>query len=179
MWDWCHNVLRAVVTVAHALWTTLRCWLITYRPERKTFTEQYEYPELPAVLAPRFRGFHRYDVQKCIACERCARDCPAQCIYIAKRRSVERKGFQATSFVIDYGKCLLCGICTENCPADCIFMGACYDLSCYSREGCVVDFVRLPPEIARGRDTLNPTVVALSKTVDWQAEEAALTSGSK
>ena len=29
---------------------------------------------------------------------------------------------------------------------DCIFMGASHDLSCYSRNGCLVDFSRLPLE---------------------------------
>ena len=60
---------------------------------------------------------------------------------------------------------MFCGICTENCPADCIFMGSTYDLSCYSRDGCIVDFARLPIEVAWGRATLNPTVVANSKII--------------
>ena len=137
----------------------------TYNPKRKTFTEWYEYPELPVTVSPRFRGFHRYDLTSCIACERCARDCPARCISIGKERATGRKGFQITSYTIDYGKCLLCGICTENCPVDCIFMGSSYDLSCYSRDGCIVDFSRLPLEVAWGRATLNPTVVANSKLI--------------
>ena len=39
------------------------------------------------------------------------------------------------------------------------------DLSCYSRDGTIVDFARLPVEVAWGRDTLNPTAVAASKVV--------------
>ena len=72
------------------------------------------------------------------------RDCPVGCISIGKERVAGRKGFQITQFTIDYGKCMFCAICTENCPVDCIFMGSAYDLSCYSREGCIVDFSRLP-----------------------------------
>jgi NADH-quinone oxidoreductase subunit I len=87
------------------------------------------------------------------------------CIYIGKQRVAGRKGFQVTSYTIDYGKCMFCAICTENCPADCIFMGSSHDLSCYSRDGCIVDFARLPLAVAWGRATLNPTVVAQSKTV--------------
>ncbi len=101
----------------------------------------------------------------CIACERCARDCPVGCIYIGKERVAGRKGFQVTSFTVDYGKCMLCAICTENCPVDCIFLGSSYDLSCYSREGSLVDFSRLPLEAAWGRATLNPAVVANSKII--------------
>ncbi len=44
-------------------------------------------------------------------------------------------------------------------------MGSTYDLSCYSRDGCLVDFAKLPLEIAWGRASLNPTAVALSKSV--------------
>ena len=40
--------------------------------KRNTFTEQFEYPELPVPVAERFRGFHRYDLTTCIACGRCA-----------------------------------------------------------------------------------------------------------
>ncbi|MEN6458497.1 MAG: 4Fe-4S binding protein [Thermoguttaceae bacterium] len=165
MRNWFRNVYLAVVTVFQALRVCLRYWLVTYDPKRGTFTEEYEYPELPVKVAPRYRGFHRYDLTSCIACERCSRDCPANCISIGKERVAGRKGFQVTSYTIDYGKCMFCGICTENCPADCLFMGSSYDLSCYSRDGTVVDFTRLPVEVAWGRASLNATVVAQSKLV--------------
>ncbi|MBN2217368.1 MAG: 4Fe-4S binding protein [Pirellulales bacterium] len=163
MRSWFRNVYEAVATVAYALWVSLLYWIRTYDPQRKTFTEHYEYPELPLEVFPRFRGFHRFNRTACISCERCARDCPAGCISIGKRRVEGKKGFQLTSYSIDYGKCMFCGICTENCPADCIKMGSAYDLSCYSREGCIVDFTSLPVEIAWGQATLNPTAVARSK----------------
>jgi len=168
---WFRNIAVAVVTVAKALWVTLRYWLWTYAPQRKTFTELYEYPELPAAVSPRYRGFHRYDLTSCIACERCARDCPVSCIYIGKERAEGRKGFRVTAFVIDYTKCMFCGLCTENCPEDSLFMGATHDLSCYSRDGCIVDFSRLPREIAWGQATLNPPAVAHSKLITRPVHE--------
>jgi len=60
---------------------------------------------------------------------------------------------------------MFCAMCTENCPVDCIFMGSTYDLSCYSRDGCLVDYSRLPLEIAWGRATLNPTAASLAKLI--------------
>jgi NADH-quinone oxidoreductase subunit I len=101
----------------------------------------------------------------CIACERFSRDCPVGCIDIGKEHVVGGKGFKLTSYTIDYGKCMFCAICTENCPVDCIFMGSSYDLSCYSREGGIVDFARLPLEVAWGQATLNAAVVANSKVI--------------
>lgn len=162
---WFGNIGATVKTVVRALVVTVRYWIITYSPARKTFTEQREYPELPAQVTPRYRGFHRFDLTSCIACERCARDCPVHCITIGKERAQGKKGFRVTSFTIDYTKCMFCSLCTESCPSDCIFMGSTYDLSCYSRDGCLVDFSRLPVEIAWGRSTLNPTAVAYSKWV--------------
>lgn len=165
MLQWLRDIWDAISTVAHGMWVTLRYWLITYRPERKTFTEHFEYPELPVPVASRYRGFHRYDLTTCIACDQCAKACPVDCIYIGKERVTGGKGFKVTGFTIDYSKCLLCALCVEPCPVDCIFMGATHDLSCYSRDGCLVDFARLPVEVAWGRATLNPTAVAASKVV--------------
>lgn len=163
--SWFNNIFDAVTTVASALWVTVRYWGRTYRPQRKTFTEHFEYPELPVPVAERYRGFHRFDLTTCIACDRCARDCPVECIYIGKERVEGRKGFRVSSFVIDYTKCMFCAMCTENCPVDCIFMGATHDLSSYTRDGCLVDFSRIPLEIAWGRATLNPAAVSQSKLV--------------
>ncbi len=168
---WFRNILTAVATVLHALWVTVRSWFQTYNPERKTFTEHFEYPELPVPVAPRYRGFHRFDLTTCIACGRCATDCPVDCIYIGKERVPGRKGFRITEFAIDYTKCMFCALCTESCPVDCIFMGSTHDLSCYSRDGCIVDFSRVPLEIAWGRSTLNPTAVAHSKRVTQPVDE--------
>lgn len=165
MGRWLYNVYSAVVTIAEALWVCLRYWFRTYNPNRLTFTEHFEYPELPLQISPRFRGFHRYDLTKCIACERCSRDCPVGCISISKERVEGRKGMRVTSFTIDYGRCLFCGICTEGCPSDCIAMGSSYDLSCYSREGSVVDFSRLPLDIAWGQATLDAAAVANAKVI--------------
>ncbi len=167
MTRWFQNIFDAVVTVVRALWVSMRYWIRTYDPRRRTFTEKYEYPELTVPVAERFRGFHRYDLTKCIACERCSRDCPASCIYVGKQRirAEGKKGFEVTGFTIDYGKCMFCGICVESCNSDCLEMGSTFDLSCYCRDGCLVDFSRLPLEVAWGESTLNPTVVAQSKVI--------------
>ena len=165
VWPWFGNVVEAVYTVAHGMWVTLRTWVKTYQPERKAFTEHFEYPELPVPVAARYRGFHRFDLTTCISCDQCAKACPVDCIYIGKERVEGGKGFKITGYTIDYTKCMFCALCVEPCPVDCIFMGATHDLSCYSRDGCIVDFSRLPLEVAWGRATLNPTAVADSKVI--------------
>jgi hypothetical protein len=106
MREWFRNVFVAVSTVGHGMWVTLRYWFKTYDPQRKTFTEHFEYPELPVPVANRYRGFHRYDLTTCIACDQCARACPVDCIYIGKERVQGSKGFKVTGFTIDYTKCM-------------------------------------------------------------------------
>jgi NADH-quinone oxidoreductase subunit I len=44
-------------------------------------------------------------------------------------------------------------------------MGSTFDQSCFTRDGCIVDFAKLPLETAWGQDTLNPTAIAASKMV--------------
>ena len=86
MLDWLGNIRNAVVTIAHGMWITLRYWLKTYQDGRGTFTEQFEYPEKPVPVMARYRGFHRFDLTTCIACDQCAKACPVDCIYIGKER---------------------------------------------------------------------------------------------
>ena len=80
----------AVATVIQALWVTMRYWIITYNPRRRTFTEQYEFPELPLKVAPRYRGFHRFDLTTCIACDACRG--PARPIAFTSASSGSRVG---------------------------------------------------------------------------------------
>ena len=44
-------------------------------------------------------------------------------------------------------------------------MGSTHDLSTFGRDGCVVDFAKLPLAVAWGQATLNPTAVHESKRV--------------
>jgi NADH-quinone oxidoreductase subunit I len=165
MIHWIRNIAVAVVTVAKGMAVTMRVWLATYLEGKGTFTEKFEYPEKPVPVSARYRGFHRFDLTTCISCDQCAKACPVDCIYIGKERVEGGKGFKITGYSIDYSKCMFCALCVEPCPVDCIFMGATHDLSCYSRDGCIVDFSRLPVDIAWGRSTLNPVAVANSKVI--------------
>jgi NADH-quinone oxidoreductase subunit I len=63
-------------------------------------------------------------------------------------------------------------------------MGSNYDISTYTRDGCVVDYAKLPLEVAWGQATLNPTVILDSKRVSlpvWTktAEPAAKPAAEK
>ena len=163
MGHWLRNVFLAVKTVGEGMYVTLWYFFQTYR--RRAFTQQFEYPELPVPVKPRYRGFHRFDLTTCIGCDKCARACPVDCIYIEKIKNPVGKGFRVNGFKIDYTKCMFCALCVDPCPVDCIFMGSTYDQSCFSRDGCIIDYATLPLETAWGQASLNPTAVAASKLV--------------
>lgn len=164
MRTWLQNIGRAVSTVAAGMFVTLRTFVQSFR--RKAFTQHFEYPERPAAVRPRYRGFHRFDLTTCIGCDKCARACPVDCIYIEKEKAPPpAKGFVVTGFKIDYTKCMFCALCVDPCPVDCLFMGSTFDLSTYSRDGCIVDYAKLPLGVAWGQATLNPTAVYESKRV--------------
>jgi NADH-quinone oxidoreductase subunit I len=160
---WWHNVLLAITTLIDGLVVTARTFFWTFR--RQAFTEVYEYPETPVPVKTRYRGFHRFDLTTCIGCDKCAVACPVDCIYIDKQKNPVGKGFRVDGFTIDYSKCMFCALCIDPCPVDCIFMGSNHDLSCYSRDGVLVDFAKLPVAVAWGQASLNPTVVAESKVL--------------
>jgi NADH-quinone oxidoreductase subunit I len=141
------NIVDNITSVAVGMKITLKyCF-------QKTVTVQY--PEQHLSFAPRYRGIHEFEAEKCIACDQCAKACPVDCIYIDKsgpRKLDKKKGLvdpadpkngQLLRFAIDYSKCLFCALCTEPCPTACIHMGKLHDLSSYSRDDVVVEFAEL------------------------------------
>jgi len=139
-----------------------------------TVTIQYPYEKL--AFAPRFRGIHEFEADKCIACDMCAKACPVDCIYIDKSapRKIDKKTGKAVGgdllrYAIDYQKCMFCALCTEPCPTDCIHMGKNHDLSSYSRADMVVEFQELDK---KGLRTPVPLWVERNaEKIPWVAKE--------
>lgn len=136
------DIFDAIHSISVGMRITLK-YLFT-RP----VTIQYPYEKL--AFAPRFRGIHEFEADKCIACDQCAKACPVDCIYIDKSapRKTDKKTGKATGgellrYAIDYQKCMFCALCTEPCPSDCIHMGKNHDLSSYTRQDMVVEFTQL------------------------------------
>jgi NADH-quinone oxidoreductase subunit I len=99
-----------------------------------------QYPAEPSVLPPRFRGMLFNDVQKCIACLLCAKDCPVDCIVVTGVG--KGKARKPDVFTIDFNKCMWCNLCVEVCPVESLYMTHEYDVTFRDRREMVVDFMQ-------------------------------------
>ncbi len=161
--DYFHNIWQTVYSILVGMRLSLKyCFA-------KTVTLQY--PDVAPALQPRYRGFHFYEIEKCIACDMCAKACPVDCIYIDKSgpRKVDKAsgiavGGAMTRYAIDYAKCMFCGLCCDPCPTDCIHMGNVHDMSGYTREDMIVEFTELA---TRGLQTPQPIWMQKKKPAEW------------
>ena len=98
-----------------------------------------EYPEQKEDIPLSFRGVHKYNRNKCIACGLCKNNCPVSCIDIVS----EGKGqdVKILNYKIDYSKCLFCSMCEESCPKKAIYLSNKFNLCTDNKRDLVVDFV--------------------------------------
>ncbi len=161
--EYFHNIWQTVYTILVGLRISLKyCFA-------KTITLQY--PDAAPAIAPRYRGFHFYEIEKCIACDLCAKACPVDCIYIEKSgpRKIDKatgiaKGGAMTRYAIDYAKCMFCALCVDPCPTECIHMGNLHDLSGFDRKSMIVEFTELAIE---GMQTPQPLWMQKEKLPEW------------
>ena len=117
---------------------------------QKTVTVQY--PEQRLSFAPRYRGIHEFEADKCIACDMCAKACPVDCIYIDKTAprkidkktgKVDPKGGELLRYAIDYSKCLFCACAPSRARPTASTWASCTTCRSYTREDVVVEFTEL------------------------------------
>ena len=85
--------------------------------------ETIAYPAGPLELPDAYRGQVIVDIDKCVGCKRCSRDCPSQCLL------VDREGKEYVRVMISHDLCASCGLCEWVCPTGAIrllpqFVGA-------------------------------------------------------
>jgi len=95
----------------------------------------------------RFRGLHYQAVDeegdlKCVACELCAKICPAGVITIEAYED-EKGNKRPSLYEMNLHRCAYCGLCVEVCPVDAINHGAGYEFAGYKREDALMNLDRL------------------------------------
>lgn len=158
---------RDIYRTVSTIWIGMRITLRYYFAQKVTL----QYPDVAPALAARFRGFHYFEIEKCIGCDLCAKACPVDCIYIEKSgpRKIDKsdgiaRGGALHRFAIDYAKCMFCALCVEPCPTDCIHMGDIHDMSGFDRGSMIVEFTELAKE---GLQTPQPLWMQRDKLPAW------------
>jgi glutamate synthase (NADPH/NADH) small chain len=77
--------------------------------------------------APRYRGFHKNDLDTCIGCGTCEAICQNAAIDMVPVEGVETKdGDSGLRPRIDYGRCCWCGLCVDICTTGSLTMSNAY-----------------------------------------------------
>ena len=77
------------------------------------------YPYKKREISPRYRGFHKNDLEKCIGCGNCADICPCDAITMVEVPGIKadpKRGVTNKRPQINYGRCSYCGLCVDVCP---------------------------------------------------------------
>ena len=126
---------------------------------RPKFTR--EYPEEKWTPPSAFRGRpvlvqNKNGVERCVACNLCARVCPALAIEIQASETELEKERYPVKFEINMLRCIFCGFCEEVCPEEAIVMSDEYILTFESQEESIF-----------GKDKLMMSVDRLQKRLDF------------
>lgn len=77
----------------------------------------------PREAAPRYRGFHINDWDKCVGCGTCAEICPTNCIVMIPQEQLPmEQGKKKERPAFDYGRCSFCALCVDICVSDSLGM---------------------------------------------------------
>lgn len=84
----------------------------------RAFTKPYTVPKSRTFRpgAPRYRGWHVNDIDKCVGCGTCAEICQNNAIDMVEAAGFE-KGDTGLRPRVDYGRCCWCALCVDVCPS--------------------------------------------------------------
>jgi NADH-quinone oxidoreductase subunit I len=115
------------------------------------------YPWEKLLMPDCYRGRPGIVLEKCIACSRCVKICPNQCIEMvpidhATLGKVKRPQ-------VNVGRCMMCGYCAEVCPTDAMIVTPEYELATFSRSELMFDPIKLQHESKPGYEVHSPMIL--------------------
>ena len=131
--------------ILKGLAVTAKNFVGSYHDPARMVTQ--EYPDVPVKLPAAYRNFpflvsenatDPMGTLRCVACQICEKECPPQCIYIAKSKDKKpdatgKPQLYPTVFAIDTAVCMSCQLCVEVCPFDAIKMDHVFEIAATDR----------------------------------------------
>ncbi len=96
---------------------------------KKPATQRY--PEVKPDVPEGFRGMQIFDINLCISCGLCSRDCPSKAIEM-----VEVDGKKRPMFHLD--RCIFCYQCIEGCPRNAIKGSKIFELASTDKSALII-----------------------------------------
>ena len=96
-----------------------------------------KFPNESIPIPDKYRGEHKYDIDKCISCGLCAKICPNRAIEMVDLSKKYKDKYPKTYPMIDLGKCCFCGLCEDICPKDSIILSKNVFLSTFDKNNVI------------------------------------------
>ncbi len=91
-----------------------------------------KYPFVKAKVADDFRGEQVFNIDLCVSCGLCSRDCPAKAI-----KMIEVNGKKRPQFLLD--RCIFCYQCADSCPKNAIKSSTLFELATTDKSSLVIN----------------------------------------
>jgi len=105
-----------------------------------------KYPAVPAPVAEIFRGKQILDLDKCIGCTLCSKDCPANAIDFVVIDGKKRP-------VIHLDRCIFCYQCADTCPKKVFQTSKIFELATTDKRVLVIKPIPIKPPTQQAPQT--------------------------